>query len=106
MAWRNQGVTGPNNVPLGNRRRFGGRDGDSTPVDDYNPNQSANGYADGGHKRGRSPTIKGILCSTHSIYGSFNDIAAEPLADGERRRKKRNRWGDAAENKAAGLMGL
>lgn len=25
---------------------------------------------------------------------------------GERRRKKRNRWGDAAENKAAGLMGL
>jgi hypothetical protein len=26
--------------------------------------------------------------------------------DGERRRKKRNRWGDAAENKAAGLMGL
>lgn len=31
------------------------------------------------------------------------DIKAE---DGERRRKKRNRWGDAAENKAAGLMGL
>ena len=26
--------------------------------------------------------------------------------DASRRRKKRNRWGDAAENKAAGLMGL
>lgn len=32
--------------------------------------------------------------------------AAEPTVDGERRRKKRNRWGDATENKAAGLMGL
>lgn len=32
-----------------------------------------------------------------------------PIADpndGPRRRKKRNRWGDASENKAAGLMGL
>lgn len=28
------------------------------------------------------------------------------MEGGERRRKKRNRWGDAAENKAAGLMGL
>lgn len=27
-------------------------------------------------------------------------------ADGSRRRKKRNRWGEASENKAAGLMGL
>ncbi|GAB0136439.1 Branchpoint-bridging protein [Epichloe bromicola] len=27
-------------------------------------------------------------------------------ADGPRQRKKRNRWGDASENKAAGLMGL
>ena len=26
--------------------------------------------------------------------------------DAPRRRKKRNRWGDATENKAAGLMGL
>ena len=30
---------------------------------------------------------------------------AEP-ADGLKKRKKRNRWGDAQENKAAGLMGL
>jgi hypothetical protein len=32
--------------------------------------------------------------------------AADPPADGVKRRKKRNRWGDAQENKAAGLMGL
>lgn len=30
----------------------------------------------------------------------------DPIDGGEKRRKKRNRWGDAAENKAAGLMGL
>jgi len=32
--------------------------------------------------------------------------AAEPAADGVKRRRKRNRWGEAGENKAAGLMGL
>ena len=31
---------------------------------------------------------------------------AEPAEDGVKKRKKRNRWGDAQENKAAGLMGL
>lgn len=31
---------------------------------------------------------------------------ADPPLDGTKRRKKRNRWGDAQENKAAGLMGL
>lgn len=31
---------------------------------------------------------------------------ADPPADGIKKRKKRNRWGDAQENKAAGLMGL
>jgi len=33
-------------------------------------------------------------------------MTAAPAADGEKRRKKRNRWGDAGDNKAAGLMGL
>lgn len=33
-------------------------------------------------------------------------VKDEPNDDGSRRRKKRNRWGDATENKAAGLMGL
>jgi splicing factor 1 len=33
-------------------------------------------------------------------------VAEDPSGDGARRRKKRNRWGDATDNKAAGLMGL
>ena len=72
MSWRNQGITGSNNIPLG-KRRFGDDEGDGSPEVDL--------------KRGRDP---------------------EPRSesDGPRRRKKRNRWGDVSENKAAGLMGL
>lgn len=35
-------------------------------------------------------------------------VVAEPTTDGDgtKRRRKRNRWGEAGENKAAGLMGL
>ncbi|KAI1813975.1 hypothetical protein GGS20DRAFT_444159 [Poronia punctata] len=87
MSWRNQGITGSNNIPLGNRRRLGGEgeDGESSPGGSNGANGSLNG--DRELKRGRSP---------------------EPRSetDGPRRRKKRNRWGDASENKAAGLMGL
>ncbi|RJE21985.1 hypothetical protein PHISCL_05689 [Aspergillus sclerotialis] len=83
MAWRNQGVTGSNNVPLG-RRRFGGDD----PRDDESRTATPASNGDNGIKRGRSP------------------VRADPPADGMKRRKKRNRWGDAQENKAAGLMGL
>ncbi|KAK0383915.1 hypothetical protein NLU13_8006 [Sarocladium strictum] len=72
MSWRNQGITGSNNIPLG-KRRFGGEDGDEESATDL--------------KRGRDPEPR-----TES--------------DGPRRRKKRNRWGDVSENKAAGLMGL
>ncbi|KAI1635732.1 hypothetical protein F4809DRAFT_612732 [Biscogniauxia mediterranea] len=87
MSWRNQGITGSNNIPLGKSRRFAAEPDEedvkhesSISIDDY-----TNGDRD--LKRGRSP---------------------EPRtdADGPRRRKKRNRWGDASENKAAGLMGL
>ncbi|KAI8936715.1 hypothetical protein NX059_012563 [Plenodomus lindquistii] len=81
MSWRNQGITGSNNIPLGNRRRFGGDDGGD--AGGYNPSAPAEGLSE--LKRGRSPTRE---------------------ADGPRQRKKRNRWGDASENKAAGLMGL
>jgi len=100
MAWRSQGITGSNNIPLGNRRRFGA--GDSTPpVDDggYGPPQN-----DGGYKRGRSAEKGKHLPLDNQACA--NTPPAEPVMDGERRRKKRNRWGDAAENKAAGLMGL
>ena len=106
MSWRNQGITGSNNIPLGSRRRFGG--GDSAPPPDdggYNPSQPQAGLSDGSYKRGRSPERS---TSSHSSqYKNLaNTLIAEVVADGERRRKKRNRWGDAAENKAAGLMGL
>ncbi|KAI5302469.1 Iron-sulfur assembly protein 1 [Ascosphaera pollenicola] len=87
MAWRkNDGITGSNNIPLGTRRRFGGDDENAGPAADYAAPTSS---VDTG-KRGRSP------------------VRADPEpADGTtRRRKKRNRWGDAQENKAAGLMGL
>lgn len=74
MSWRNQGITGSNNIPLG-KRRFGDDEGPDDFVDDRDL------------KRGRDPEPRSE-------------------ADGPRRRKKRNRWGDASENKAAGLMGL
>ena len=107
MAWRSQGITGSNNIPLGNRRRL---PGDSPQRDDggYNPSQPSNGFADShsAPKRGRSP-VRGELSSSHQSNTIFNiSIAEVPSGDGERRRKKRNRWGDATENKAAGLMGL
>ncbi|OJD11289.1 branchpoint-bridging protein [Emergomyces pasteurianus Ep9510] len=83
MAWRNQGITGSNNIPLGSRRRFGG-DEDNKSEDSVSVSTP-----DAGYKRGRSPVR-----------------VAEPPVDGVKKRKKRNRWGDAEENKAAGLMGL
>ncbi|KAL2162842.1 hypothetical protein VTH06DRAFT_6678 [Thermothelomyces fergusii] len=83
MAWRNQGITGSNNIPLG-KRRFGADPEDSAKNGSASPNGLSNGDRD--VKRGRSPER-----SEH---------------DGPRRRKKRNRWGEATENKAAGLMGL
>ncbi len=105
MAWRNQGITGSNNIPLGARRRFGGSD--SAPPDDggYNPSQPQAGLSDGNYKRGRSPE-RSMLTWPCYANDLANTVTAEVVVDGERRRKKRNRWGDAAENKAAGLMGL
>ncbi|KAL4754026.1 hypothetical protein BDW72DRAFT_157460 [Aspergillus terricola var. indicus] len=79
MSWRNQGITGSNNIPLGKRRFGGGEEEDS---------RTATPASAPGDQRGRSP------------------VRADPPADGVKRRKKRNRWGDAQENKAAGLMGL
>jgi len=82
MAYRGQGgITGSNNVPLGNKRRFGDAAGDSTPTPPFESRD------DGAAKRGRSPI-------------------RELNPDGTRKRKKKNRWGEATENKAAGLMNL
>jgi splicing factor 1 len=107
MAWRAQGSTGSNNIPLGNKRRFPAGDSASPQREEngYNPSQPASGY-DGGFKRGRSPVRceYTIPCDRHIFIDC--SLAEAPSGDGERRRKKRNRWGDATENKAAGLMGL
>jgi len=103
MAWRKQ--TGSNNIPLGSRRRFGGSD--SAPPDDggYNPSMPSAGISDTSYKRGRSPE-RGNHLYTYDKNVTNTSTADIKIEDGERRRKKRNRWGDAAENKAAGLMGL
>ncbi|RKF64228.1 Branchpoint-bridging protein [Erysiphe neolycopersici] len=88
MAWRTQGSTGSNNIPLGNKRRFGGDDQSSRREDNgYNSNNTPSRNED--YKRGRTP-IK----------------VEEPAGDDGKRRRKRNRWADATDNKAAGLMGL
>ncbi|KAI5865429.1 hypothetical protein GGS23DRAFT_426394 [Durotheca rogersii] len=87
MSWRSQGITGSNNIPLGKSRRFGGDSDDAHTPRDHSADDRASSNGDRDLKRGRSP---------------------EPRtdSDGPRQRKKRNRWGDASENKAAGLMGL
>ncbi|ROV90254.1 hypothetical protein VPNG_09914 [Cytospora leucostoma] len=100
MSWRGQGITGSNNIPLG-RRRFGG---DSAEPEDRSDALS-NG-PDRDLKRGRSPEPRTHRKLLADIAPSNTDRELGTDADGPRRRKKRNRWGDASENKAAGLMGL
>jgi splicing factor 1 len=98
------GTTGSNNIPLGNRRRFGGEDGASPPIEESYISVPVEGES---LKRGRSP-IRGE--STHSFLSTccpFSyQLCAELNPDGTKKRKKRNRWGDATDNKAAGLMNL
>ncbi|KXX74434.1 Branchpoint-bridging protein [Madurella mycetomatis] len=100
MSWRNQGITGSNNIPLGKVRRFGGDD-----EDDRSVTSASNGVPNGDRdvKRGRSPER-----TFRAAFSRIIDINSKPGAeyDGPKRRKKRNRWGEATENKAAGLMGL
>ncbi|CAI7603203.1 unnamed protein product [Penicillium palitans] len=91
MAWRNQGITGSNNIPLG-RRRMGGEDGEEESPTATPSSMPSSSMGPDGPKRGRSPV--------RADPGPLN-------TDGDgKRRKKRNRWGDQQENKAAGLMGL
>lgn len=111
MSWRNQGITGSNNIPLGNRRRFGA-DGDTNEEDDRVKAEPFDNFSNGPDrdlKRGRSPEPSeypnaSLLLSIAQFWNA--DCLLGTDADGPRRRKKRNRWGDASENKAAGLMGL
>lgn len=108
MSWRNQGITGSNNIPLGKARRFpGGEGGESEISAVSSPGAFSNGDRERDVKRGRSPesTPPSI---PFPLFSPLTFIAGADAADadGPRRRKKRNRWGDATENKAAGLMGL
>jgi splicing factor 1 len=97
MAWRNKGMTGSNNTPLGARRRFGDE------ADESADSREATSTYEPGSKRGRSP-MRGISHPSHSWSRTNHLPDLNP--DGTKRRRKRNRWGDAQENKAAGLMGL
>jgi splicing factor 1 len=114
MSWRNQGITGSNNIPLGKARRFGSE----APEDDKSAISSPGGAVqtfdrdgrppsrDRDVKRGRSPESKAFLLLFLSLLPRLLTFIHLGADDGPRRRKKRNRWGDATENKAAGLMGL
>ncbi len=58
MSWRNQGITGSNNIPLGTRRRFGGdSDGVEVKHEDHRDGHDSafDGDGDRDLKRGRSP---------------------------------------------------
>lgn len=83
MSWRNNaGSTGANTIPLGKRRAFPAEDGlEGDDVPPPPPSET---------KRGRSPERK----------------EPELNPDGTKKRRKRNRWGNAEDNKAAGLMNL
>lgn len=84
MSWRsNVGQTGANTIPLGSRRRFGD-EASATPEADGPPPPSFD------NKRGRSPERR----------------EPELNPDGTKKRRKKNRWGDSSDNKAAGLMNL
>ena len=89
-------------------RRFGG-DGDGESDDIRSTETRSPPYSNGGSdmKRGRSPESK-LSITPSTLRKADTDVIFNPgsEADGPRRRKKRNRWGEATENKAAGLMGL
>lgn len=118
MAYRGGGITGTNNVPLGTRRRFGGGDDYSespslsnTPAPDtrHSVQVKLDGEDDDGIKRGRSPNRCMFTFFPSLWYAPLDEkvsLTFTLLADEPRKRKKKNRWGEQTDNKAAGLMGL
>ncbi|KAI7330689.1 hypothetical protein KC315_g5545, partial [Hortaea werneckii] len=93
MSWRqNLGQTGANTIPLGSRRRFGGDDAGPPP----------------GPPQGELPPIEMIPTSKIELKRGRSPVRTEPELnpDGTKKRRKRNRWGEASDNKAAGLMNL
>ena len=96
MSYRGGGITGTNNVPLGTRRRFAGTDGEASPT--------ASIHEATVEKRGRSPVRADCGFPADSTF--INVLTLFLAADEPKKRKKKNRWGESTENKAAGLMGL
>lgn len=96
MSWRNQGITGSNNIPLGKSRRFGGGGDseDASPRGERETSEAA--FSDRDRDRDRDRDLKRGRSPERAPYNG----------DGPKPRKKRNRWGDASDNKAAGLMAL
>lgn len=61
MSWRNQGITGSNNIPLGKARRFGGESDFKAEDDDRAKPDFDDAFSNGPDrdlKRGRSPDRK------------------------------------------------
>ncbi|KAJ5103465.1 hypothetical protein N7532_003994 [Penicillium argentinense] len=99
MAWRNQGITGSNNIPLG-KRRFGG----GAEEEDDSRTATPASLGDG-PRRGRSP-VRGKFPTQPTTKRHKRKRTNSRCRAGDKPRKKRSRWGDQQENKAAGLMGL
>ena len=99
---RDGGITGTNNVPLGTRRRFGGTDEEASPTSSSS-NENVPSTVE---KRGRSPVRAD--CKPPFFFKSIPiaELLTCFAASEPKRRKKKNRWGESTENKAAGLMGL
>ncbi|KAI0848571.1 hypothetical protein F5Y00DRAFT_237773 [Daldinia vernicosa] len=55
MSWRNQGITGSNNIPLGKSRRFGGELDDAIEPRENGSDSFSLSNGDRDLKRGRSP---------------------------------------------------
>nr|POE88425.1 branchpoint-bridging protein [Quercus suber] len=93
----NLGQTGANVIPLGTRRR--GFE-ESAPPPDFGDARSAPSFNDN-NKRGRGDEdeARGRDTQRPPREPEYNP-------DGTKKRRKRNRWGDASDNKAAGLMNL
>lgn len=93
----NVGQTGANVIPLGNRRR--GFE-DSAPPPDFSDPRPPPSFNDNlKRERGDDEESRGRDTQRAPREPEFNP-------DGTKKRRKRNRWGDAADNKAAGLMNL
>jgi hypothetical protein len=86
MAWRNQGITGSNNIPLG-RRRFAGDEGGE---EDDSRTATPSSMPDG-PKRGRSP-VRGEFSYLNAIpesvlFSQFSLITNSGTSSRQRWRK-------------------